>query len=58
VTGNFVLVGSHAAKLKADDVEELVEVVGDTLIETVDLSTLTRLELSVGVDGVQQRGSQ
>jgi hypothetical protein len=39
-------------------VKELVEVVGDALVEAVELGPFAPLELSVAVDGMKQAGSE
>jgi hypothetical protein len=44
-------------RLEAGGTKELLEIVGDFLIQTVQLGALLRMEFGVGLDGPKQPGS-
>jgi len=50
-SGDFVRVGIHAEIFQTDGLHEFVEIVDDTLVETVELRSVLSVERSVSLDG-------
>jgi hypothetical protein len=58
LTGILFSLHWSSCGLEADGTKELLEIVGDFLIQTVQLGGLLRMEFGVGLEGPKQPGSQ